>query len=179
MAALQIRQSLEILYLCINDVVGSYTKWGCLHGNGPISWSFQNLFTHPTLSSLFNILHPSNTHIMQTLHNFNSDPTSYIHTNPTINDLFVRTDNVSLVSWIQDITPIFSSFILHNNLFHHANLWIPRTHLPTPLKYFCLNIISQYLENSWTFYMQLSHATILEEYISAHRFSFHIHQKSY
>ena len=58
MAALQIPQSLEFKCLCINDVIGSYTNWGHLHGNGPISWSLQNLFTYPTLSSLFNLLHP-------------------------------------------------------------------------------------------------------------------------
>ena len=38
MYALQIHQSLKIQCLCINDVVGSYTNWGRLHGNGPISW---------------------------------------------------------------------------------------------------------------------------------------------
>ena len=75
MAALQISQSLEIRCPCINGVVGSHTNCGRLHRNGPISWSLQNLFTYPTLSSLFNILHPSNTPFMQTLQDFNSDPT--------------------------------------------------------------------------------------------------------
>ena len=58
MTALQIHQSLEIQCLCINDVVCFYTNWGRLHGNGPVSWSLQNLFTSPTPSSIFNILHP-------------------------------------------------------------------------------------------------------------------------
>ena len=98
MSSLQIPQSLEVLYLCINDIVGFYTNWGCLHRNGPISWSLQNLFTYPTLSSLFNILHPSNTPFMQTLQDFNSDPTSYINTTHTINFFFVKTDDVSILS---------------------------------------------------------------------------------
>ena len=42
MAALQIHWSLKILCLCINAIVGSYTNWGRLHGNRPISWSLQN-----------------------------------------------------------------------------------------------------------------------------------------
>ena len=74
-AALHIPQYLKIICLCINDVVGSYTNWWRLHGNGPISWSLKNLFTSPTLISLLNILYSSDTPIMQTLQDFNSDLT--------------------------------------------------------------------------------------------------------
>ena len=70
-AALHIPQYLKIICLCINDVVGSYTNWWRLHGNGPISWSLKNLFTSPTLISLLNILYPSDTPIMQNLQYFN------------------------------------------------------------------------------------------------------------
>ena len=148
MAALKIHQSLKIICLCINDVIGSYTNWGILHGNGPISWSLQNLFTYPNISSLFNILHPSNTTTMQTLQDFDSEPSSYIHTTHPINAFFVKTDDTSVVSWIQDITSVLLAIILHNNLFHHATTWIPCTHLPTSLKYFCLDVISHSLPTS-------------------------------
>ena len=114
---------------------------------------------------------------MQTLQYFNSDPTSYIHNAHTINNCFVKTADASIVSWLQDITPDLSVVILHNNLFHHATLWVPHTHLPTSLKYSCLNIISHYLPTSWTFNMQLSHATDFGEFISAHCYYFHIYQK--
>ena len=178
MAALQIPQSLEIRCLCINDVVDYYFNWGHLHGSRLILFSLQNLFTHPTLSSLFNILHPSNTPSMQTLQNFNSYPTSYIHTTNIINTFFVKTDDTSVISWIQDITSILSAVILHNNLFPHATLWILRTCLPNSLKDFGLDIISHYLQTSWTFYMLLSRATNFGECISSHWDSFHINEKS-
>ena len=100
-SASQIPQSLEIQFLYINDIVGSYTNWGRLHGNSTISWSLQNLFTFLTLSSIFNILRPSGTTIMQTLKYFNSDPTSYIHTTHNINALFVKTADASVVYWLQ------------------------------------------------------------------------------
>ena len=159
MVILNTHQSLDIQCPCINDVISSYTNRGCLHGNGPISWSLQNLFTYPTLGSLFNIIHPSNTPIMKTLQDFNSDPTSYISTTHNINAFFDKTDDVSVLSWLQEITSIILSVILHNILFHHSNLWIPLTHLSTSLKYFYLYIISHYLPTSWTFYIQVSHAT--------------------
>ena len=147
-AALHIPQSLEIWCLWINDIVGYQTKWWGLHGNGPILWSLQTLFTSPALSSIFNILHPSDTPIIKTLQYFNSEPTSYIHTNQNINALFFKTTDASIFYWIQDITSVLSYVILHNYLFYHVTLWIPRTHLPTSLKYFCLNIISRYLPTS-------------------------------
>ena len=78
---------------------------GRFHENGPISWSLQNLFTYPTLSSLFNILHPLNTPIMQTLQDFNLDLTSYVYTTHIINAFFVKNDYASAVSWLKDITP--------------------------------------------------------------------------
>ena len=134
MTALLITQSLEIWCLCINEVVISYTKLGRLHGNVPISWSLQNLFTSCTLSSLFNIIHPSDTPIMQTLQDFISDPTSYIHTTHTIDAFFVKTAYASVVSWIKETTSVLSYVILYNKPFHHDTLWIPHTHLPTSLK---------------------------------------------
>ena len=115
---------------------------------------------------------------MQILQDLNSGPTSYIHTTHIINALFVKNDDLSVVSWIQEITYILLDFILQSKLFHKTTLWIPCTHLPTSLKYFCLNIISHYLSTSWKIYMQLSHTTNFVECISAHRYSFHIHQKS-
>ena len=148
MNAFQISQSLEIRCLCINDVVGSYTNWGRLHGNRTISWSLQNLFIYPTFSSLFNILHPSNTHIMQTLQDFNPYPTSYIHTTHTINAFFVKNDNAFVASWIQDITSVLSDAILNINLFQHATIWIPRTRPPISFIYLCLDIIPHYLPTS-------------------------------
>ena len=96
---------------------------------------------------------------MQKIQYFNSCPTSYIYTTHTISTLFIKIDDVYVASWIQEITPILSDVILHKNLFHHATLWIQRTHLPTSIKYFCLNIISHSLPTSWKFYTQLSHAT--------------------
>ena len=68
--------------------------------------------------------------------------------------------------------------ILQNRLFHHSTLWIPRTHLSTLLKDFCLDIISHSLPTSWTFHMQWYHANNFGEWISAHRYSFHTYQKS-
>ena len=73
MTALLITQSIEIWCFCINEVVISYTKLGSLHGNVPISCSLQNLFTYPNLSLIFNVLHPLNTTIMQTLQDLNLD----------------------------------------------------------------------------------------------------------
>ena len=137
----------------MNGIIGYYTNWGRLHGIGPISLSIQNLFTSPTLNSFLNILHPSDTHIMQTLQYFNSDAASYIHTTHTIIDFFVKHSDASIIPWIQDITSVLLSVILHNNLFHQSTLWIPRTHLTTSLKYFCLGIISHSLPTSWTFHM--------------------------
>ena len=115
---------------------------------------------------------------MQTLQDFNSDPTSYIHTTHTINAFFVKTNDASVVSWIQYITSVLLYVILYNNLFHHTTFWIPRTNLPTSLRYFCLDIISYSLPTSWKFYTQLSNTTDFGECISAHRYSFHIYQKS-
>ena len=114
---------------------------------------------------------------MQKIQDFNSDPTSYIHTTHIINDLFFKTDGVSVVSCLQYITSVLAAAILHNNLFHHATVYLPGTHLPTSLKYFCLGIISHSLPTSWTFYMKLSHSTNFGECISAHWHPFHIHQK--
>ena len=88
---------------------------------------------------------------MQTLQDFNSDPTPYINTNHTINPLFVKTAYASVVSWIQYVTYTLSDFILHNDLFHYTTLWITRNHLPTSLKVFCFDFISNYLPTSWTF----------------------------
>ena len=136
-----------------------YTNWGRLHASRPISWSLKNLFTSPTLRSLFHILYPSDTPIMQALKYFNSDPTSYIHTTQTINNFFISTADTSIVSWIQDIKYVLSAVILHSYLFHHSNILIPRNHLTTSLKDSCLDIISHYLPNIWTFLMQLYHAT--------------------
>ena len=56
------------------------------------------LFTYPALVSLFNILHTSETPIMQTFQDLNSDPTSYIHTTHTIEYFFVKTADASCVS---------------------------------------------------------------------------------
>ena len=77
---------------------------------------------------------------MQTLQYLYSEPNSYIHTTHTINYFFFKTIDVSVVSWIQDILSVLMYVILHNDLFHHATLWIPLTHLPTSLKYFCLRL---------------------------------------
>ena len=85
---------------------------------------------------------------MQTLQNFNTDPTSYIHTTHNIDTFFVKTAYASVVSWIKDITSVLLAVILHNDPFHHDTLWIPRTHLPTSIKDFYLYIISHYLPNS-------------------------------
>ena len=116
-----------------------------LHGERQLSCSLQYLFTYSNLSSIFNILHPSNTPIMQTLQNFYSDPNSYIHTTHIINAFFVKMDNVAVVSWLQYITSVILDVILHNKPFHRYTLWITRNHLPTLLKYFCLRIISHTL----------------------------------
>ena len=150
---------------------GASTATGQFHGN------FKNLFTCPNLRSLFNILHPSNTHITQTLQDFNSDSTSYICTTHNINAFFVKTDDASVVPWFQEITSVLLSIILQNNLFHQCTICIPHTNLLTPLKYFCLDIIFHSLPTSWTFYIQLYHVTNFGECISAHRYSFHIYQK--
>ena len=99
---------------------------------------------------------------MQTLQYLNSDPTSYIHTTRNINNLFVKTDDVSVVSWLQEITSVISDVILHNNLFHHATLCIPRTHLSTSLRDLCLDIISHSLPTSWKIYMYYLTQPILE-----------------
>ena len=77
---------------------------------------------------------PSNTPIMQTLQDFNLDLTSYVYTTHIINAFFVKNDYASAVSWLKDITSFFLSVIIYNNLFHHATLWIPRTHLPNSIK---------------------------------------------
>ena len=159
MVALQIPQLFEIRCLCINDVVCSYSNWGRLHGNRPISWSLQTLFTYPTLSSLFNILHPSKTPIRQTLQYFISDPNSYIHTTHNINAFFVKIADASIFSWPQEITSILWSVIIHNDLFRCSTFWIPHTHLHTSLKYFWFVIIFHSLQTSWAFYIQLYHAT--------------------
>ena len=71
----------------------------------------------------------------------------------------VKTSDASVVSWLQDITSVLLTVIIHNNLFHHATIWIQHTHLPTSLKYFCLDIIYHYFPTSCKFHMQLSHAT--------------------
>ena len=94
---------------------------------------------------------------MQTPQDFDSGPTSNIHATHTDNASFVKTADTSIVYWLQYITYVLLDVILHNNLFHCANLCIPRTHLPTSLKDFCLDIISHCLPTSWTFHMQLSH----------------------
>ena len=178
METLLIPQSLEIQYLCINDAVGYYTNWGRLNGNGRILWSLQDSFTSPTLISLFNIINPSDTPIMQTLQDFNSDPTSYIHTTHTINAFFVDTTDTYIATCLQDISYVISAFIPRNNLFHHATLWIPHTYCTTSLKDFYTDFISSSLTTSWTFTMQLSHTTDLGQSISDHQYLFHIFQQS-
>ena len=96
---------------------------------------------------------------MKTLQYFNSNLTSYIHTTQNINNFLVKTDDASVISWLQEITSVILDVILHNNLFYHSTLCIPRTNLSTSLQDFCLDNISHYLPTSWTFYMQLSRTT--------------------
>ena len=129
------------------------------------------LFASPTISSFLNKLHPSDTPIMKTLQDFNSYPTSYIHSTHNINSFFFKTTDASVVSWLQYIT-------LHKDLFNRATLWILHTRLTTSLKNFYLDIIFNYLRTSWTFQMQVFHATNFGSCISSHRYSFHIYQKS-
>ena len=64
---------------------------------------------------------------MQTLQDFNLDLTSYVYTTHIINAFFVKTNDVSVVYMIQEITSILSDVILHNNFFHHSTLWIPHS----------------------------------------------------
>ena len=107
---------------------------------------------------------------MKAFQYYNLYPNSYSHTTYTINYLFVKTADASVLFWIQYIKSVLLAVIIHNGLFCHANIWILRNHLLTSLKYFCLDI-------RWKFHIQLSHGTNFGECISAHWYSFRIYQK--
>lgn len=113
-------------WLCINDVVGSFTTWSRTGDSMLIKWEVKNIFVADVASSLFQLIYPSIkytttsalvptcTSLMSTeFHPFGMD------------SMFILFVHGSFVSWLLDMLKCISIISLACPNIGLANLWVP------------------------------------------------------
>lgn len=122
----------------------------CLQSNILYStiWRHSLIFTSSTLSTMFNLLHPSSS---ATTYTFASIPTfvSSLSSISVIDITYQPSPDYDLLSWITTIASINQSTILLNSTLYFGILWIDSSYFPTVLWSACETIFSTTLPPSW------------------------------
>ena len=160
MRTLDIPESLDVNWLCVNDITGSSLHWATTKSPMSPRWSIHNIFVDTNKARIFDAIHGSSHRRIVSLDCIENDLRS--HPNMHLIDIhYVKDRDLTIADWINSICSFIHSALSSNLFLQAVSIWIPGDHFPPSVHALCRTILSDILVNDWVLtqtYYDASHA---------------------
>ena len=169
MRTLDIPDSMEINWLCINDITGAALHYtNAVAGKLPL-WTTHNVFTSPSSAVVFDLLHGHDMRRIVPILDIGND--IRLHPKLHLIDIhYVKEKDISIVAWTSRTCTTIKECLETHSYLQAVMIWIPADHFPPPVHRLCLDIIRDTLPEPWMTSISKHHAVGAGDCVSATRY---------
>ena len=148
MRSLDIPDSLDVHWLCINDITGSSLHWVTTKSPMSPRWSIHNVFVDTDKARIFDAIHGSIHRRIISIDCIEND--LRLHPNMHLIDIhYVKEQDLTIVDWINSVYSFIHSSLSSNSFLQAVSIWIPEDHYPSSVHALCRTILSANLVHDW------------------------------
>ena len=148
MRTLDIPDSLELNWLCINDITGASLHYTSAVADKIPVWTTHNVFTSAEAAKIFDLLHGKEMRRLVPLLDIGND----IRQQPTLHLIdihYIKEKDLSIVAWIKRTCFIIKESLQTHDYLQAIMIWIPEDHFPPQVHRLCLDIVRDTLNDPW------------------------------
>ena len=175
MRTMDIPDSMEVNWLCINDITGASLHWTTTRADRIPIWTTQNVFTNEESASIFDLLHGREMRRLVPFLDINND----IRRQPKLHLIdihYIKEKETSIVTWTRTTCSTLKDCLRTHDYLQAIMIWIPEDHFPPTLHGLCLEIVQQILEEHWIVTIKKYQAVGAGDSVSAGRYMICIKQ---
>jgi hypothetical protein len=172
--AMQPAEAMEIVILCLDDVIGSVLSWSQQFAPPQFIWTVHNMFTCESSSELFRHMYNRDNH--NGIFSFRGQPPQIALRMHRFEANFIPHANGSSLEWLQkSITWIMTISASKSSRLRQATLWIRTDFFQSQVEQSCRDILSKLSSDGWIHTITQYNTARLGDSVAADRTGIHLH----